>query len=139
MIALLLAMAAASSQAGQTANSPSLVDFDLVCEMILPTRALAKLSGHVRYDSASAQLDDIGTMEFVADTTPDGLGALAVTIAHAGEGFVLGIQKSDAVLRSFVLDARPGGNASLLVAEGVLGRKMVALGYCDITGLKDLQ
>ena len=136
---MLLAIAFAASEANATQIAPPHVDFDFVCEMLLPTREMAKLGGHASYDSAPTESNEIGTLKFSLDTTPQKLGAGAVTIAAGGAGMVLGIQQSGVVPRTFVLDARSGENASLLVSEGVVGRKMVALGYCTISGLKEVK
>ena len=136
---LLFVAAAAAAQVGATAMAPSKVDFDFSCEMLLPAKGLATLGGHVSYDSAPSQSNDVGTMKFSVDTTPQKLGSQTVTVFTAGAGLIGGIQQSGALPRAFLLDARPGGNASLIVSEGVVGRKMLALGYCDISGLKEIK
>ena len=139
MLLLAVATAAVAAPVGSTVKVPSQVDFDFSCQMLLPTKGMATLSGHVSYDSVPSQSDDIGTMKFSVDTTPQKLGSQAATIFAVGAGLVGGIQQSGALPRAFQLDARPGGNASLIVSEGSVGRKVLAMGYCDISGLKEMK
>lgn len=136
---LLLAAVVAATTVESAGKPSSQVDFDYVCEMILPARVLAQLGGHVSFAGETAQSEATGTMSFTLDTTQQKLGRQSVAVSFGGAGFVGAVDQSNGVIRTFILDYRLGGNASLLIGEGTFGRKMLALGYCQISELNEVK